>query len=38
MYYASTTNADGQAITIKKTMGELGKHYQRNLEAFGGKQ
>ena len=38
MYYASTTNADGQAFTIKKTMGELGKHYQRNLEAFGGKQ
>jgi hypothetical protein len=36
MYYASTVDADGQVFIIKKTMKELGKHYQRNLEAFGG--
>jgi hypothetical protein len=36
MYYASTADADGQIFIIKKTMKELGKHYQRNLEAFGG--
>jgi hypothetical protein len=36
MYYATTTSQDGEAFTIKKTMGELGEHFQRNLEAFGG--
>jgi len=36
MYYATTTDQDGKVFTIKKTLGELGNHFQRNLEAFGG--
>jgi|TARA_B100001094_G_scaffold7224_2_gene6479 hypothetical protein len=36
MYYATTTDQDGEVFTIKKTLGELGNHFQRNLEAFGG--
>ncbi len=36
MYYATTTGQDGEAFTIKKTMGELGEHFQRNLDGLGG--
>ena len=36
MYYATTTDQDGEVFTIKKTIGALGEHFQRNLEAFGG--
>ena len=36
MYYATTTDQDGEVFTLKKTMGELGDHFRRNLEVFGG--
>lgn len=36
MYYATTTDQDGEVFTIKRTLAELGDHFQRNLKAFGG--
>lgn len=36
MYYASKTESNGKVFTIKRTLGELGEHFQKNLEAFGG--
>lgn len=36
MYYASKTESNGKVFIIKKTMGELGEHFQKNLEVFGG--
>jgi hypothetical protein len=36
MYYASKAESNGKVFIIKKTMGELGDHFRRNLEVFGG--
>lgn len=36
MYYATTMDQDGSVFTIKRTLGELGEHFQKNLEVFGG--
>jgi len=35
MYYASETEC-GRVFIMKKTIRELGEHFQKNLKAFGG--
>jgi len=36
MYYANKSESSGKVFIIKKTMGELSEHFQKNLEVFGG--
>ena len=39
MYYSTRCVSNGNRLaiyTLKKTLGELAKHYQKNLEVFGG--